>query len=96
MSGVSALIDRMRFLPFLGRLEEFTLIEAIGSHGAGLDIHPMVCGATGLWAQADGQGWQETRTFSTFRREREALGRWLQEGEVIFLKCCPVEFVLIY
>jgi transposase len=58
------------------------MIEAIVSRCAGLDVHKMVIVATVLLEQADGQVLQETRSFSSFRRDREALCRWLQEGEV--------------
>jgi hypothetical protein len=57
-------------------------MEAIVSWWAGLDVHQRVIVATVLLEQADGQILQETRTFSSFRRDREALCRWLQEGEV--------------
>jgi transposase len=42
----------------------------------------MMIVATVLLEQADGQVSQETRPFSSFRRDREALCRWLQESEV--------------
>jgi hypothetical protein len=58
------------------------MIEAIVGRVAGLDVHKMVIVATVLLEQADGQIWQETHTFSSFRRDREALCRWLQEGAV--------------
>lgn len=59
--------------------------EAIVSRGAGLDVHQMGIVATVLWEPADGQVLQETRTFSSCRQDREALCRWLQEGEVEFV-----------
>ena len=58
------------------------MIEAIVKRVAGLDIHKMVIVATVLLEQADGQVVQETRTFSSFRQDREALCRWLQESAV--------------
>lgn len=58
------------------------MIEAIVSRCAGLDVHKMVIVATVLLEQADGEVVQETRRFSSFRRDREALCRWLQESEV--------------
>jgi len=42
----------------------------------------MMLVATVLLEQADGQVVQETRSFSSFRQDREALCRWLQEGAV--------------
>ena len=82
MSGVSALIDRAWLLPFPWRPEEFTLIEAIVRRVAGLDVHKRVSVATVLLEQADGQVVQETRSFSSFRQDREALCRWLQASAV--------------
>jgi hypothetical protein len=82
MSGVAALIERMRLLPFPWRLEAFTRREAIVSRCAGLDVHTRVIVATVRLEQAEGAVSQETRTCSRFRRDREALCRWLQEGEV--------------
>ena len=59
------------------------MIEAIVKRVAGLDVHKMVLVATVLLEQADGQIVQETRSFSSFRQDREALyaagsrrGRW--------------------
>ena len=52
------------------------------SRVAGLAVHKMVIVATVLLKPADGQVLQETRTFGSFRRDREALCRWLQEGAV--------------
>jgi transposase len=58
------------------------MIEAIVSRCAGLDVHKRVLVATVLLEQVDGQVVQETRTFSSFRQDREALCRWLQESAV--------------
>ena len=58
------------------------MIAAIVGRVAGLDVHKRVIVATVLLEQSDGQILQETRTFSSFRRDREALCRWLQESEV--------------
>lgn len=58
------------------------MIEAIVSRCAGLDVHKMVIVATVLLEQADGQVRQETRSFSSFRQDREALCQWLQDGAV--------------
>jgi hypothetical protein len=49
---------------------------------AGLAVHERGSVATVRVEQADGQVLQETRPFSRLRRDREALWRWLQEGEV--------------
>jgi transposase len=58
------------------------MIEAIVKRVAGLDVHKMVIVATVLLEPANGQVAQETRSFSSFRQDREALCHWLQESAV--------------
>ena len=53
------------------------MLEPIVKRCAGLDVHKMVVVATVLVEQPDGQVSQQTRSFGTFRSDRDALCGWL-------------------
>jgi len=58
------------------------MLEPIVKRCADLDVHMMVVVATVLVEQPDGQVSQKTRSFGTFRADREALCEWLGEAGV--------------
>lgn len=58
------------------------MIEAIVQRCAGLDIHKMVVVATVICEHDEGELEQYTRSFGTFRAERQALCQWLQTHRV--------------
>ena len=58
------------------------MLEPIVKRCAGLDVHKMVVVATVLVEQPDGQVSQQTRSFGTFRSDRDALCGWLGEAGV--------------
>ena len=58
------------------------MLEPIVKRCAGLDVHKRVVVATVLVEQPDGQVSQQTRSFGTFRPDRDALCGWLGEAGV--------------
>jgi transposase len=53
-------------------------LEAIVKRCAGLDVHKMTVVATVLIEQTNGEVYQESRTFGTFRGDRRQLCEWLK------------------
>jgi transposase len=57
-------------------------MEAIAKRCAGLDVHRRIVVGTILLEQTNGSLQEETRSFGTFRKHREALVQWLTENKI--------------
>ena len=58
------------------------MVEPIVKRAGGLDVHKKSVVASIVLEQADGTLHQETRTFGTCGRQRQALCAWLRENRI--------------
>lgn len=61
---------------------EYTMIEPILKHTAGIDVHKKLIVVTILTEQSDGSLTQETREFGTFVKDYDVLAQWLVINQI--------------